>query len=151
MEGYRETGFNTAKFEALELAKSINVEAEFKIPRYRKKKKLFDYEGGENHKPDPEDDLRCSYFLELMDSAIGSIKKRFEQTLNFNETFGFLYTIGKLRSVTEEDIRKHCKDLALQLQVGDENDVCPSGLFDELLVCWNIVDESATPIEVLCN
>lgn len=86
-----------------------------------------------------------------MDNTIGSIKKRFEQTSNFNETFGLLYTIGKLRSVTEEDIRKHCKDLALQLQVGDENDLCLSDLFDELLICRNIVDESATPIEVLCK
>ncbi|XP_008187309.1 zinc finger MYM-type protein 1-like [Acyrthosiphon pisum] len=44
MGEYRETGFNQAKLEAKELAESLEIETEFKVPRYRKKKKLFEYE-----------------------------------------------------------------------------------------------------------
>jgi len=87
-----------------------------------------------------------------MDNAIQSIKKRFDlQTSYYNNIFGFLYKIGKLRTSTQEDIRKHCKDLAMFLKVGDEKDVSECDLFDELVICRNIVDESETPLQVLCT
>jgi len=35
------------------------------------------------------------------------------------------------------------------LKVGDEKDVSECDLFDELMICWNIVDESETPLQVL--
>lgn len=38
MDEYRETGFNKAKLEAIELAELLEIKSEFKIPRYRKKK-----------------------------------------------------------------------------------------------------------------
>lgn len=40
MDEYRETGFNQAKLEAKELADSLEITTEFKIPRYRKKKNI---------------------------------------------------------------------------------------------------------------
>lgn len=149
MEEYREIGFNKAKLEANELAESLEVDAVFKIPRYCKKKKLFEYEGSDNYTPNPEDDFRRSFFLELMDNAIGSIKKRFEQTSNFNNIFGFLYNFNDLKTFTHERIRQHCNDLALYLQIGDEKDICACDLFDEIMICRNIIDKSATPIQVL--
>jgi len=34
MGEYRETGFNQAKLEAKKLAESLEIETEFKVPRY---------------------------------------------------------------------------------------------------------------------
>lgn len=39
--------------------------------------------------------------------------------------------------------------MALSLQSGDEKDICAYDLFNELLICQHIVDESVTPIQVL--
>lgn len=75
MDEYRQTGFNKSKLEAKEIAELFKVKTEIKVPRYRKKKKLFEYEGDDNYTPDPENYFRCLYFLELMVNAIGSIKK----------------------------------------------------------------------------
>lgn len=36
------------------------------------------------------------------------------------------------------------------LQVGDEKDDCECDLFDKLMIFQNIVEEYATPIQVLC-
>lgn len=67
---------------------------------------MFDYEGNDDLLLDPEEDFRCSYFLVLMDGAIKSITRRFEQTSRFNNMFGFLFRIGKLCSKLEEEIKK---------------------------------------------
>jgi len=147
MGEYRETGFNQAKLEA-KLAESLEIETEFKVPRYRKKR-LFEYEGNTNYITDPENDFRCSYFLELMDNAIQSIKKRFDQTSYYNKIFGFLYKVGKLRKSIQKDIRKNYKDLAMFLKSGDEKDISDCDLFDELMICRNFVNESETPLQVL--
>jgi len=84
-----------------------------------------------------------------MDNAIQSIKKRFDQTSYYNNIFGFLYKIGKLRTSTQEDIRKNCKDLAMFLKSGNEKDISDCDLFDELMICRNFVNESETPLQVL--
>ena len=87
------------------------------------------------------------YFLVLMDGAIGSITRRFEQTLKFNEMFGFLFRIGKLGLKPHEQLKANCMDLALYLQSGDEKDICAYDLIEELLICQNIIDKSVTPID----
>jgi len=149
LTNYREIGFNTAKSEAKILTMDLKVSNEFKTPRYRKKKTMFAYEGNDELLQDPEEDFRCSYFLVLMDGAIGSITRRFEQTSKFNEMFGFLFRIGKLSLKPHEQLKANCMDLALYLQSGDEKDICAYDLIEELLICQNIVDKSVTPIEVL--
>lgn len=84
-----------------------------------------------------------------MDGAIGSITRRFEQTSKFNEIFGFLFRIGNLSLKPHEQLKTNCMDLALNLQSGDEKDICAYDLIEELLICQNIIDKSVTPIEVL--
>jgi len=149
LTNYREIGFNTAKSEAKILTMDLKVSNEFKTPRYRKKKTMFAYEGNDELLQDPEEDFRCYYFLVLMDGAIGSITRRFEQTSKFNEMFGFLFRIGKLSLKPHEQLKANCMDLALYLKSGDEKDICAYDLIEELLICQNIVDKSVTPIEVL--
>lgn len=149
LEEYRKNGFETAKSEANILAESLSIDAIFKQSRIRKKKKMFDYEANDNPIQDPEYNFKCSYFLVVIDGAIESVTKRFQQTIKFNELFGFLYRIGKLRHVPQTEILKHCMDLVLCLTVNEESDICSDELYQELIICRNIVDESATPIEVL--
>ncbi|XP_025192468.1 zinc finger MYM-type protein 1-like [Melanaphis sacchari] len=128
LTNYREIGFNTAKSEAKILNMDLKVSNEFKIPRYRKKKTMFAYEGNDELLQDPEEDFRCSYFLVLMDGAIGSITRRLKP---------------------HEQLKANCMDLALYLQSGDEKDICANDLIEKLLICQNIVHKSVTPIEVL--
>lgn len=45
-----------------------------------------------------------------------------------------MYTIGKLRTSAPEDIERHCKDLAMFLQVSDEKYVCECNLSDDLMI-----------------
>jgi len=40
-------------------------------------------------------------------------------------------------------------DLVLRLTVNEDSDICGDELYQELIICRNIVDEYATPIEVL--
>jgi hypothetical protein len=56
-----------------------------------------------------------SYFLVLFDSTTSAITKRFDQITNFNNIFGFMYNIGKLRVVIDTEILKCCQDLQIYL------------------------------------
>lgn len=149
LEEYKKIGFETSKSEANVLAESLPIEAIFKQSRIRKKKKMLNYETNDNPIHDPDYNFKCSYFLVVIDGAIESVKKRFQQTNKFNDLFGFLYRIGMLRNVPQSEILKYCMDLVLCLTVNKDKDVCGDELYEELIICRNMVDESATPIEVL--
>lgn len=112
-------------------------------------KKMFDYEANDNKIQDLEYNFKCLYFLVVIDGAIESVTKIFQLTNKFNELFGFLYRIGKLRHVPQAELLKHCMDLVLCLTVNEDSDICGDELYQELIICRNIVDEYATPIEVL--
>lgn len=45
-----------------------------------------------------EESFRINYFLPIVDQAIASLTRRFEQYQGFEKTFGFLFTSDKLRS-----------------------------------------------------
>lgn len=122
LEEYRKNRFETAKSEANILAESLLIDAIFKQSRIRKKKKMFDYEADNNPIQDPEYNFK--YFLVVIDGAIESVSKRFQQTNKFNELFGFLYRIGKLRHVPQTEILKYCMDLVSCLTVNKESDIC---------------------------
>lgn len=90
---------------------------------------MFDYEANDNPIQDPEYSFKCSYFLVVIDGAIESVTKRFQQTNKFNELFGFLFRIGMLRNVPQSELLKHCMDLVLCLTVNEDNDICGDELY----------------------
>ena len=85
------------------------------------------------------------YFLVLVDSVTGAITKRFDQITNFNNIFGFLYNIGKLRIVPNTEILKCCQDLQIHNETKDLNGC---DLYEELLIFRHLVDENIPLLQV---
>lgn len=82
-EEYRETGFTQAMTSAKEIAAKMEIEPVFPQRRQIRRKKHFDENSGESSQSAPpkstEESFRTYYFLFIVDQAIGSLKKRFEQ------------------------------------------------------------------------
>jgi hypothetical protein len=69
--------------DARELANALDVEPVFVEKRFRRKKRMFDYEGNDNVIIDPEQSFRINVFSTILDNAISSLQSRFEQTKEF--------------------------------------------------------------------
>lgn len=146
---YRDNGFKKAKIEANDLAKVLEAEPVFKQTRLRKKKRMFEYERGDDGVQNPEEDFKISYFLVLVDGATGAITKRFDQITNFNNIFGFLYNIGKLRVIPNTEILKCYQDLQIHLTDNETKDLNGCDLYEELLIFRHLIDENMPLLLVL--
>ncbi|KAF0748928.1 zinc finger MYM-type protein 1-like [Aphis craccivora] len=150
LEKYRDNRFEKAMETAKQLAISIEIEPTFNEVRYRKKKRCFSYESVDETLQDPQQNFRTQYFLVILDSAIMSMSKRFNQINNFNSNFGFLYDISKLKTMPDDlQIRKHCQDLHIILTDGEDKDIDAVDLFEELLILREMVDNNMTALQTL--
>ncbi|AQK42873.1 General transcription factor 2-related zinc finger protein, partial [Zea mays] len=124
-QNYRETGF----LEALETAKGIALEMDigtsFRKRRKIKRKRHFD----ENPDvPDiatlsPEESFRISYFIPIVDQAISSLTRRFEQYQGYQKMFGFLFTSETLQSLDNESLKSSCDNLEAALEKDGKSDI----------------------------
>ncbi|KAJ9539216.1 hypothetical protein OSB04_031949 [Centaurea solstitialis] len=81
-ERYRETGFLDATESAKKIATDLNIDPVFPRRREIRRKKHFDEnpsDASEITKQSAEESFRVNYFLSLVDHAIASLGKRFEQ------------------------------------------------------------------------
>jgi len=85
----------------------------------------------------------------LVDQTLASVKKRFEQITQYNEQFRFLYRIGKLKSMGEEELLKHCQDLQITLTDCESSDIDATDLCSELIIFRTMVNENTTAIQAL--
>ena len=80
-EGYRETGFTNAINVAKDIACEISIDTTFPQRHEIRRKKHFDENS--SHVPIvsqyPEESFRINYFLYIVDQAIFSLTRRFEQ------------------------------------------------------------------------
>ncbi|CAI6367503.1 unnamed protein product [Macrosiphum euphorbiae] len=141
--------FNFAKIAATKLGEDADIVVAFKNPRVRKKKKLFDYENVEEPVLNNEDRFRTNYFFIILDHAIQSIKKRFKQLETYSDNFGFLHRIGKLKTMENNDLLKHCKDLQLILTDNDLKDIDGLDSFSELIIFRTLIDEDTNSLHAL--
>ncbi|XP_047331703.1 zinc finger MYM-type protein 1-like [Impatiens glandulifera] len=75
------------------------------------------------------------YFLYIIDEAIGSLDKRFEQYEQYEqyeETFGFLFTAEKLKSLDSVNLKRSCNNLEKKLENGHTSDINGEDLLNEL-------------------
>ncbi|XP_008186326.1 zinc finger MYM-type protein 1-like [Acyrthosiphon pisum] len=149
LKSYRESGFMNAKIIANNLAKEIEVEPVFKKTRPRKKKKNFDYEGNDERINDEEENFRQEYFLLVIDQATSSVENRFKQIESYKDYFGFLFRIGKLRYMNDDNLMKYCKELEINLKDGNSKDIDFMELYNELVNFRLIINEETTPLEAL--
>jgi len=55
----------------------------FKITRFRKKKKHFDYTGRDEYLSCPQEKFKVDFFLSIVDSAYSIVEEKFEHTSKF--------------------------------------------------------------------
>lgn len=96
-----------------------------------------------------EDRFRTNYFFIILDQAIKSIEKRFKQLETFSDNFGFLHCIGKLKTMENDNLLTHCKDLQIILTDNDLKDIDGIDLFSELIIFRSLVYENTNSIQAL--
>ncbi|KAG6430774.1 hypothetical protein SASPL_108847 [Salvia splendens] len=149
---YRETGF----LDALEIAKGIALEMDigttFKKKREIKRKRQFD----EN--PDvtnvavqsAEESFRINYFLPIVDQAISSLTRRFEQYQSYQNIFAFLFTSDALQSLDNKSLKSSCDNLEAALRKDGQSDIDANEFFVELKFLQGFIPrENKGPVEIL--
>lgn len=147
-----EETFNSFLVEAKTIAESIGAEAElqndFPCVRLKRPKKQFD-ESDEVVRLDPKNDFKVNFYFFTLDQTIASLEERFEQINQHSNNFEFLYNIPKLKFLSKNDLENKCKLLQDILSDGDTRDVDSNELVDELRVLCHIVEDNASPLDIL--
>ena len=148
---YRETGFSKALEVAKKFAVEMDIHPEFRTKRKIKRKKQFD-EGEDDASIDSqsaEESFRVNYFLQVVDQAIVSLTRRFEQYQGYEKTFGFLFTSDRLRSMDDKSLLAACVNLEDALKSGEHKDIDGAELFYELIFIQDLVKKSMGPVDIL--
>jgi hypothetical protein len=79
----------------------------------------------------PKTSFTITVFFNILYQILSSLKDRFENLQNFNDTFGFIHNMFTL---TEDELFKSCKDLHVKLQddARGESDIDGMDLFNEI-------------------
>ncbi|KAL4097968.1 hypothetical protein QTP88_022649 [Uroleucon formosanum] len=150
-KNYRVNGYESAKIKSNELADLVGTESVFKKCGLRKKKKLFDYEANDEVIENEEEHFKITYFFVILDQPNKSLNKRFKQLESYSNNFGFLYHIGKLKDMQDDELIKCCKDLHLVLSDESSKEIDGQGLFAEIVIFRTLVDEEVTPLQALAE
>ncbi|XP_056857419.1 uncharacterized protein LOC130506754 [Raphanus sativus] len=135
---YRETGFEEAKAEASKIAVAMDIEPMFnkKKKRLIKRKTHFDEERDKGDDVcqvlSSEDDFRINYFIKMMDQALVSFQTRLEQFKEYEDIFGFLFSLRKLNSTSDDTLKSKCSNLEAFLKHGADSDIDGNDLFMEI-------------------
>ncbi|XP_034198474.1 zinc finger MYM-type protein 1-like [Prunus dulcis] len=152
-EKYRENGFTEAMYTAKEIATDMGIDPVFLEKRKIRRKKHFDENTCEPSQSVPksaEEKFRIDYFLYLVDQAIGSLRRRFQQYQEYENIFGFLFTSKKLNSLDDCDLKNSCSHLESILKNDKFFDVDGEDLFVELKVLRELLPkENTTAIAIL--
>ncbi|XP_074288250.1 uncharacterized protein LOC141613416 [Silene latifolia] len=152
-EEYREFGFPDAISVAKNIAIELSVDPVFPKRREIRRKKHFDENQSSSsdvvHQT-TEESFRVNYFLFIVDQAIGSLNKRFEQYQEFQNTFGFLFTSTHLQSLDNETLHSNCINLQKALTSGKQFDIDGNDLYMELKLLKDMLpDQDMRAIDIL--
>uniref|UniRef100_A0A7N0RG42 TTF-type domain-containing protein n=1 Tax=Kalanchoe fedtschenkoi TaxID=63787 RepID=A0A7N0RG42_KALFE len=124
-ERYRDVGFSNAVEEAKKIAIELDVDPLFPHRRQIRRKKHFDENSHDESLvvlQSPEDAFRVNYFLYIVDQAISSLSKRFEQFQDYEKKLDFYLLLQKVA-----------------LKNGDCNDVAANELYVELKLLMDLL------------
>ena len=62
-----------------------------------------------------EESFRVNYVICVVDQAISSLTRRFEQYEGYQKVFGFLFTSETLHSLDKDSLKSSCVNLELPL------------------------------------
>jgi hypothetical protein len=148
---YRETGFSKALEAAKEIAIEMDIHPEFRPKRKITRKRQFD-EGPDDASvaaQSEEESFRVNYFIFVVDQAIASLTRRFEQYQGYEKTFGFLFTSDRLQSLDEKDLLAACVNLENALKSEENKDIDGKELFQELILIQDLLKKSMGPLDIL--
>ncbi|GKA19287.1 zinc finger MYM-type protein 1-like protein [Tanacetum coccineum] len=90
--------------------------------------------------------------MRIVDQAIASLTKRFEQYQEYENIFGFLFTLDKLKSYDDDSLMACCSFLEVALKKNYKSDIDANELCVELRLLKNLLpNESLGPTEVLSH
>ncbi|KAK1678539.1 hypothetical protein QYE76_039387 [Lolium multiflorum] len=159
---YRETGFSKALQAAKQIAMEMDIPPEFRTKRKIKRKRQFD-DSADDTSADiqsAEELFRVNYFIPIVDQAIASLKRRFEQYQGYEKTFGFLFTSDRLKSMDNDSLMAACINLenALKIpehidadgnKIPEHKDIDGIELAMELVYFQDLLAKSMGPIDIL--
>ena len=133
---YRNEGFQSSIEVAKAIASDMDIEPKFPTKRQSKRKKYFDEinDQDEEIQLSAMESFRVNYFLVIVDAAIASLTSRFEQLKTFEKVFGFLFNSENLKSLDDNDLRKHCTAFVEVFSDDKSSDVDLDDFFSELKV-----------------
>ncbi|CAN1193974.1 Zinc finger MYM-type protein 1 [Linum perenne] len=150
---YRENGFQNALKQAKEISTKMEVDPVFPQRREIRRKRHFDEvqdNASNNASLSREESFRVSYFLYVVDQAISSLTKRFEQYQNFESSFGFLFGSKKLYSLDDACLKSSCMHIETVLKYNEQCDIDGNDLYRELKLLQDFLpNESLQPLEIL--
>ena len=79
-------------------------------------------------------------YLLIVDQAIASLTRRFEQYQVYEKTFSFLFTSDRLQSMVDKRLMAACVNLEDALKSGEHKDIDGKDLFGELIFIQNFKD-----------
>ncbi|XP_074368878.1 uncharacterized protein LOC141708906 [Apium graveolens] len=151
---FRETGYDSCKKEAKELALELDVEPVF--PEKQKIRRLVHFDdlgvtaADDDQNLSDEQKFRRYYFLYIVDQGVFQLKERFKQFQDYKKKFGFLFNLKEHLSGDDEGLKSCCMKLEGFLRHDMRYDIVGVELFNELLVLRMVIpDEITKAIDVL--
>ncbi|CAN1805610.1 Zinc finger MYM-type protein 1 [Linum perenne] len=126
LKKYRENGFQNGLEQAKEISIKMEVDPVFPRRREIKRKKYFDEvqnDVSNSASLSREESFRVSYLLYVVDQAISSLSRRFEQYENFKSIFGFLFSSKKLYSLDDTCLKSSCMHIEGVLKNNEQCDI----------------------------
>jgi len=105
LKNYRENGFASALESTKEMTIEMDIEPKFNEKHKIHRKKYFDDIISNEIAHSAEDSFRVDYFLYILDQSISSIESRFEQFLEYENMFGFLFDSNKFKTLSVDELK----------------------------------------------
>jgi hypothetical protein len=97
-----------------------------------------------------EEVFRINYFIPIVDQAISSLIRRFEQYQSFQKIFGFLFTSETLQSLDNKSLKSSCDNLEAALKKDGKSDIDANELYMDLKFIQDFIPkENMGPVEIL--
>ncbi|XP_042415487.1 putative DUF21 domain-containing protein At3g13070, chloroplastic [Zingiber officinale] len=149
LDEFREEGFASSMNEAKQMASEMGIEPKFQEKRIIRRKKQFDESDNDNVTRSSEESFRVEYFLFIIDQARSSLQVRFEQFKQYQEIFGFLLNLEKLKSEPLTSLMKSCMELQQFLSHDGRSDINGDELCSELMVVRCYLTNEKRAIDML--
>ncbi|XP_012704383.1 uncharacterized protein LOC105915110 [Setaria italica] len=130
----------------------MDIEPAFRTKRKIKRKRQSDEtpDDASIASQSEEESFRLKYFLPVVDQAIASLTRRFEQYRGYEKTFDFLFTSHKLCSLDDKSLLSSCAHLEEALKSGEHSDIDGKELLVELKFLQDFIPkEDMGPLDIM--